>query len=248
MCMTCYLRVHARALNMFYGNYNSVTLLQFCVYLFFLISSLYVLKDEHSRQIYAIWYINSFFFLLFLGMGVVAEKRNIHLVEVCGSYKDTCEMLYEYLTNTDDEIAVVLILTALAIGPQVLTYILSGLSGSASPPKFVGTVAKLALWSFVKFIAGFGGIITAEPFAKLAAGKPASPINFVAGFAITSLAFSYAAGYVQITEKFPRFLRKRFGDPDSLKQPLVTIHKFFTRHTREETSADRAQDSALPII
>jgi hypothetical protein len=123
---------------MFYGNFDYTTLLKFGMYLFFIISAIHALKDKHAREIYVIWYINSFFFIFFFGMGVVAEKKNIRLLEVCGSYEETCETIYDYLTNSDDEIALVLIFTAPAIGPQLLTYVLSGLSGSASAPKFVG--------------------------------------------------------------------------------------------------------------
>jgi hypothetical protein len=92
-------------------------------------------------------------------------------------------------------------------------------------------------------VAGFGGIITAEPFAKLAAGKPAFSNNFVSGFAITAVAFGYAALYVQITEKLPKYLRERYGDIEALKKPLVRVHKFAGSGRGAECAAVMARPS-----
>ncbi len=36
----------------------------------------------HAREIYLIWYINSFFFMLFYGVGIIAEERNVRLTEI----------------------------------------------------------------------------------------------------------------------------------------------------------------------
>ena len=103
----------------------------------------------HHREIYLIWYINSLFFTLFYGLGIIAEQKNVRLTEVCGTYQENCKAVYEYLTNVQDELTLIAVVSALAIGPQLLTYILSALSGSASTPRFVSQIAKIAAWSFV---------------------------------------------------------------------------------------------------
>src|SRR5262249_23664640 len=154
------------------------------------------LRKKHAGEIYLVWYINTFFFLLFLGIGVAAEKQGTRLTEVCGSYEDACKTIYDYLTNTRGETSLILIGVGLAIGPQVLTYLLSGLSGAASAPKFVLQVETIAIWSWVKFTAALGGILLAEPLARLVTGSKVEIVEFLPGPIYTIVAFSYASTHV----------------------------------------------------
>ncbi len=200
------------------------------IFLFFSIGSMS--RRRHDSEIYLIWYINSLFFILFYGMRVIAEQKDVRLTEVCGAYEETCKSIYAYLTNVEDELTLIAIVAALALGPQLLTYVLSGLSGSASTPRFVSQVARIAVWSFVKFAAGLGGILISEPFAKLTVGIAVTFHDFLAGFRYTAISFFYAAVYIAATERLPTYLREELkGIP---LQVLVTIHRFFTRNTRDQ--------------
>jgi hypothetical protein len=202
-----------------------------------LVAAIYSMASwRYDREIYLIWYIESFFFLLFYGMGVVAEKRDAHLTDVCGAYEQTCKSIYEYLTNVDDEIRLILIVAALAIGPQVLTYFLSGLSGSASAPKFVSQVAKLANWSFIKFMAGLGGILIAAPIAKLTVGKSVTFYDFLLGLRVSTFAFAYATAYILCSNEVPNFFKRHAESNRGPFGVLVMIHKFFTRNARRDPS------------
>ena len=93
-------------------------------------------------------------------------------------------------------------LLVLAVGPQLLTYVLSGLTGAASAPKYITEVGTVAIWSIVKFAAGLGGVLTAEPFVALFVNKPFTFAAFFAGFRYTMIAFTYAALYIFFTESF----------------------------------------------
>ena len=202
--------------------------------IFIVISIGHLSTKGHHREIYLIWYINSLFFTLFYGLGIIAEQKNVRLTEVCGTYQENCKAVYEYLTNVQGELSLIAVVSALAIGPQLLTYILSGLSGSASTPRFVSQIAKIAAWSFVKFAAGLGGILIAEPMAKLTVGKPVAFHDFIAGWRYTCLSFLYAWLYITTVERLPVYLLDELrGWPLRI---LLIFHRFFTRYIREQTS------------
>jgi hypothetical protein len=187
------------------------------------------LRRNHAAEIYVIWYLNSFFFVLFFGMGVIAEKKNKRLEEVCGAYESTCKTIYDYLTNIVDEVIIVAVFTGLALLPQILTYLLSGVYGIASTPKFASQIQKIAVWSLVKFLAGLGGIISAAPMAKWVTGKPAPFIEFTTGLGLVAIAFAYASLHVDITKWLAK-QRKRVKSEE--KHPLLRLHRFFTRHSQ----------------
>ncbi|BBB94830.1 hypothetical protein BE61_02400 [Bradyrhizobium elkanii USDA 61] len=206
------------------------------------------LREKHAGEIYLVWYINTFFFLLFLGMGVVAEKQSARLTEVCGSYEKACETIYVYLTDTRGEIGLIVIGVGLAIGPQVLTYLLSGLSGAASAPKFVLQVETIAIWSFVKFAAALGGILVAEPFARLVTGSKVEIVEFLSGPIYTIGAFSYASTHVWFHDKWLPSVRQRFAEPNGwLLQKLNAIHGIFTRNIPREAKEPPTRDGIIVV-
>jgi len=194
------------------------------------------LRKECPQQIYVIWYITSFFFLLFLGLEITAEKHQMHLVQVCGSYEETCKFLYGYLTNLDDELTVLGIVTALAIGPQLMTYVLSGISGAANAPKFVWQIEQAVVWSFIKFAAGLGGIRMASPFAKLAMSNTVELPEFSKASTFIIMAFSYATAQHVVHLLWQMFSRQIEGTEKAnwLTRQLLRLHKFATRNVREE--------------
>jgi len=163
------------------------------------------------------------------------RKETFVLRRFCGVYEDTCKSIYHSLTDVDDEALIIAVVAALVIGPQLLTYLLSGLSGSASPPKFVSQIGKISIWSFVKFTAGVGGIFVAEPFVKLTMGKPVTLYDFIYGARWTPIAFIYATTYILFTESIPQSFHE--ASEANNKGPLRAIfkvHKFFTRNTRDQ--------------
>jgi hypothetical protein len=87
------------------------------------------MRSRHPSHIYAIWLVFSFFFFVFISIGLIAERNNVGLTELCGSYRETCTTIYNMLTDFEDELILVGILIAATIIPQVFAYILSALSG-----------------------------------------------------------------------------------------------------------------------
>jgi hypothetical protein len=109
----------------------------------------------------------------------------------------------------------------------VLTYFLSGLSGSASTPKFVILVERFGAWSFIKFSAGLSGILTAEVLTKLPDQYFLYPSEFVLPLAYICGAFAYA--WLQII-----LFEESSIDPQHKWPTLRAINDFFTRHSRSE--------------
>jgi hypothetical protein len=192
-------------------------------------ASLLRLRKNHAAEIYVIWYINSFCFVVFFVLGLIAW--NGPPLQACGTLEHVCKDIYDFLTNAKSEFLLVGTLTALAILPQMLAYLLSGLSGTATVPKFVRQVHNVAVWSLIKFEAGFGGVITGEFFATLLKASIFQHqwptfIQFYIGFLTTTLAFVMAALHVSLMEEFPGW-RERHS---KLLEPLLALHRFLTRY------------------
>jgi len=229
-------------------DYSICAILLLLFFLVFLPSATFRLREKHAGEIYLIWYINTFFFLLFLGIGVVAEKQNARLTEVCGSYEWACNTVYDYLTDTRGEISLIIIGVGLAIGPQVLTYLLSGLSGAASAPKLVLQVETIAIWSFVKFTAGLGGILAAEPFARLLTGGKVEIVEFLPGPIYTLVAFSYASVHVWIHDSWLPSVRQRVAKQNGwLIRKLDEVHRHFTRNIPIEAKEPPRRDGIIVV-
>lgn len=112
-----------------------------------LIVFIWELRKTHPHQIYVIWYIFSFFFLLFLPIFELESIRPPDNPIFGKENQELARAVVEYLDDADAELKLVVAVVGLAIVPQWLTYVLSGLSGSASEPRFVKQITNLAIWS-----------------------------------------------------------------------------------------------------
>jgi hypothetical protein len=151
---------------------NFVLIVVMLVYLyaspFILFLSIWNLRKTHANHIYVIWLFFSFFFVLFFFLFVAAAESSVQLEDLFGGEaKKIFVIVLSWLRDGEGEIKLVLVMVGLVVLPQWLTYVLSGLSGSASPPVFVSQVTDLAIWSLVKFSAALAGIVVAEPVVKL---------------------------------------------------------------------------------
>jgi hypothetical protein len=203
-------------------------LIEFPIMLYVFYYALRRLKKNHAAEIYLIWYIFSLFFVLMFGLQFIAEWRGVNSTQVCGAYQETCDAAIRVFIGIDDELLLLFVLLSLAIIPQLLAYFLSGLlSGTASTPKFVRQIQTIAMWSLIKFLAGFGGIFSAPFFAMLAAGKlwdDESATLLFLGVCVTIVAFSLASVQIAFAEGM-QILKARAA--------IKRIHAFFTRNLHE---------------
>jgi hypothetical protein len=203
-----------------------------------LIGSIAELNRQHSREIYAIWYVFSFFFLLFFALYFSAKREGKEITDLLGpSSAATLKAVYDYLTNIQDELLLVAAVVYLAIAPQLLTYVLSGLSGSATAPVFVRQIRTIALWSLIKFLAGLSGILLAHALVELLLGKAALS-DFIQGFVIITMAFFIAHTQHAVFEREFEFYVWP-GLWVHIRFPwLLRVHQYFTRYYREPLPSD----------
>jgi hypothetical protein len=193
------------------------------------------LRTQHAGELYLIWYINSLFFLLFFALEIVAAKNNARLTEVCATYEGTCAAVYDYLTNAREELILIGAIVGVFVGPQLLTYVLAGISGAAIAPKFVWQIEQFVIWSLIKFIAALAGIRSATPFAKLVTHQPVEIIDFLPGLIFIAAAFGWAGIHFDLHKQREAFSRQLTGrKPGWHIRQAVRVHGYFTRNAREE--------------
>ena len=192
------------------------------------------LRRQHAGELYLIWYINSFFFLLFFALEIVAIKNNTRLAAVCAPYEATCAGIVDYLTNARDEMILIGAIVGVFVGPQLLTYVLAGMSGAAIAPKFVWHIEQFVVWSLIKFIAALAGIRSATPFARLVTHQPVEIGDFLPGLIFIAAAFGWAGVHFDLHTQREAFSRQLTGKkPGWHIRQAVRIHNYFTRNARE---------------
>jgi hypothetical protein len=133
-------------------------------------------------EINVVWYTFSLVFVIFWCLNLAAAWGFIELPrETHAGLVDlepwTRPYFYmkakDYLTDIKAELALIAAVIIIAILPQLMTYVVSGLSGCASTPRFVLQFEKIAIWSLIKFLAALGGFVTADALdASYFLGKP----------------------------------------------------------------------------
>lgn len=219
------------------------------VLLLFLGAAIFELRRDYPHEIYGIWYIFFLFFLLFGALYFIAEKENTEVVEALGpSFVAALSAVHHMLTDLQGELLLVAAIVYVGILPQLLTYLFSGLSGSASAPIFVRQIGLIAIWSLIKFMAGLGGILLAQWVAKLYWDKPAPLTELNKAVVFVAFAFATAATQHRYFDR-PLEIGLAPGLRVGLDVPLFTeVHRLFTRHRETEvvsTTYDVAKDAAI---
>jgi hypothetical protein len=203
-----------------------------------LLLAIFQLRRPHSGEIYVIWYIFSFFGLIFFYLYFTAESKGKEITDVFGeSSAKLLATIYSYLTSVEGEFQLVVAVVCLAVAPQLLAYFLSGLSGSATSPMFARQIGQIAIWSLIKFMATLGGILLADPLAKFCLGKQVSASDFVQPIPIISTAIMLAVILHQcFDQEFELHLMPGFRVHVRVPM-LLKIHEFFTRFARQPATS-----------
>jgi hypothetical protein len=213
-------------------GFTSIPSVDLLLFAALLICGNLVLRQKHPHEVYVIWLVFSFLFSIFLPIAYIAETTHTDVDGVCTTYLVTCAKIYEMLTDFDDEVKFLFIFAAVTVAPQVLAYLLAGVWGTATAPQYVWVVKQTAIWSFIKFVAGLGGILMAQALAKLFAGKVVGLNDFLPAVNYTAIAFAYATLNFWFRESWDKFYRNHFlGDrpePWYIRW-LIVFHKKCTR-------------------
>jgi hypothetical protein len=210
-----------------------------------LVFSIWWLRKTHPHQIYLIWLSFSFFFVVFLLVSFYTGDLGHYPI---------VKAAFDYLTDIDTEVKLVASAIALVIAPQALTYFLCGLSGSASPPKFVANVTDFMIWSLIKslsacsgiflaiFISGFWGFWGLQPDTKKLGVEESLMEDLYVFIGVTySSVFLIGAAFLIAWVHVVAWQVVGFINRRKVFSAFLRVHEFFTRY-----SAPKARSLAQP--
>jgi hypothetical protein len=152
------------------------------------------------------------------------------------------EMAKPFLTDYGAELGLVASILIVTIAPQLLNYILAGLSGCAATPRLVWEFEKIATWCLIKFLAAVGGISVADALGSyritssvrqywLRRSSESYVDDLLWGLSAVGLAFIVTVVQVYILQAAEALGKARQQKPKSC---LYTVHRFFTRNLPRE--------------
>jgi hypothetical protein len=112
-----------------------------------LVGCITALRKHHAQQLYIVWYMFSLAFTAFVAIEIYVNVVGGFERALGGTGVTFLFRAYSYMTNFYDKVAFVAIVLGMVTLPQLLTYVLSGLSGSAIRPIFVSHFTQFAVWS-----------------------------------------------------------------------------------------------------
>lgn len=180
----------------------------FCVVSGFVPSAL-ILGRKHTRECYLLWYVFSLMFLLFLPLTVAAASKRQLLSDYLGDYA----FIYDSLTNPGHELLLILGIIYIGLGPQLLTYVLSGPFGAASRPVFMRQIEATVSLSSMKFVIGAAGIELADLVARIYLGRhypliPGASVLLVGISVAFTIAGIHFCGMISFSRSYIRLVRR----------------------------------------
>lgn len=142
--------------------------LQYCLILLWIMAILYIIwyyKKELSKKngsdIHIIWYLfflsaTITFFIMHLAIhtGIIGDNGQAQ-----GAYGAKFFMVFNFMTNIEEDLKILTSILAIIILPQWLSYLLCGTVGCAIKPKFVSWSFKIYIWSVIKSFVTLSGIM-----------------------------------------------------------------------------------------
>jgi len=178
------------------------------------------LAPKHPRDIRVVWYLFALAATISL---VLAQWANSYgAIDSAGNFQGTAGSVLSFLlkASLDLQSSVVfcLAIVAVVVVPQVISYLLSGLSGCAAAPIFIGGSVSFFAWGLIKSLAVASGVALVIPlYAYLnrwsnATGDQALGMVLLSAM-LVSLAFVALfiyRGMLQVPEEVHRMLPAPF--------------------------------------
>lgn len=192
------------------------------------------LSRKHGSDIRVVWYLFSLSLVMTLGIalwainiGAIDEHGNFF-----GSVGASIKWLLKFMLDLNMDVKIFLTIVVLITLPQFVSYILSGLFGSASPPLLIEGSLSFFVWSLVKSFAVASGILFLMAILGLWnhwtdwSWLGACTMMLMSTMLIT-LSFVALNFYRDIEGVFAALQNKA---PEGLRKILVAIHAWFTRN------------------
>jgi len=191
--------------------------------------AIFSIRRDHPHHIHTLWYIFSLTLcavsVLFL---YIYANKNVQGTLLDGATGQIAVIFMNASMDVREEIYILIVILALFVLPQILSYGISGTFGCGSPPIFVSTISRIVTWSLIKFFAVLSGILAAQSILALY-GRPYlyprdCPTKLVESAVMISISFLTMAMYYKIGEIYnhiSRHLRLR---------AFEAFHRFMTRY------------------
>jgi hypothetical protein len=121
------------------------------------------LAERHASDVRIIWYL---LFLSLIASAIAAEwGTSIGAIDEKGSFHgplgSVIDSLLKFMLSLNEDIKVFSTILAIVIGPQIGSYIFSGIVGCATAPILVGRSFSLFTWAIVKSFVSAAGVLMA---------------------------------------------------------------------------------------
>ena len=202
------------------------------VLVFLIFGAVSLIRKQHGAEVRVVWYFFSLAVVAVAGIachaisvGAIDEGGNFH-----GKYGEFIKDALNFMLDLKGGIFWVTVAFVLFLVPQLLSYVLSGISGCASAPLFISGSFDFLVWGYLKafvtcagitFSIGllcFSGLISSD-FKSAPMLLPFSLLLLLVVFAIL---FFYLEGgnYMKrLSDEFPKLMRR-----------CMKVHGFFTRY------------------
>ncbi|MGA3845162.1 hypothetical protein ACI2S9_16650 [Ralstonia nicotianae] len=197
------------------------------------------LVPAHSNAVNVLWYFFSLAVVLTVLLKWVASANHwINAKGVAtGKIGEFILGLPDEALNINTSLFIALGIPVIVVTPQLLGYLLSGLWGCASPPKWVWATIRMFFYGMAKSLIVAGGVLVPLAWFEYGWGQIATLQNFVAIEAVALMLVVFAflflmyAGYVEET----RYLVQKIVDKWTLDHPgFACLHKRMTKNRQPE--------------
>lgn len=118
------------------------------------------LRQRHGGDIRVVWYFFSLSSVATFGIAWWAvSKGALNQNEFVGSFGESLKWILEFMLDLNTDLIVLLAIVSIITLPQLISYVLSGLSGCAATPFLIEGSLSFLIWGLVKSFAVCGGII-----------------------------------------------------------------------------------------
>lgn len=210
-----------------------MSILVISVVLIFLIYGVVsLIRRRHGTEVRVVWYLFSLAVVVVAGIawhaisvGAIDEGGNFH-----GKYGEFIKDALNFMLDLKGGVFWATAAFVLFLLPQLLSYVLSGVSGCASAPLFISGSFDFLVWGCLKafvtcaginFSIGLlclGGLISSD--FKMA--PILLPFSFLLLLAVFAILFFYL--------ERENYIRCLVGDFPNVMKCRIKIHNFFTRH------------------
>jgi hypothetical protein len=203
------------------------------------------LRDQHSAHVYMIWYTYSLTLcvtslVIFTDPQIIpglVDTDKIHL----SSLEEGTRNLMKDLLDPPKELYLISAVLLVFVVPQLISFVLSGIFGCASTPKFISRVSTACVFSLVKFSCIVSAILSAEVLFMILGPSSSGFRIYSIGVAAAATAWIFFSFAILAAYYFTRRLHSQLSTHDRIKW-LGSVLQYTSRY-RDESRLSKLADT-----